>query len=211
MLGVVAQALRASPGMRGASFHGVFRCPASTLLLAGLGLAACAPLASFRPASGLAPDRSFEAGMGFAVVEPRKYVDESAASADQVWLTGEPSRWLSLTAITAFDTSALGVGGAARIYALRRHRFAVGVEAEGGYGWVGASLPLAARPLEPIWIYAAPRVGNWGVDPLFGVLGGVDVNVQGGLHMRAEMQTNWQNLKYYNKRTIYGFALAYQF
>lgn len=194
--------------MRGASFHNVLR-PA--LIVLTLVISGCAPLASFRPASGLAPDKRFEAGMGVAVVEPRKYVDESAASADQLWLTGEPAHWLSLTAITAFDDSALGVGGAARFYVVRAHRFAAAAEAEAGYGWLGASIPLGVRPLEPVWIYAAPRVGNWGVDPLFGVLGGVDVDLQDGLHVRGELQTHWQNLQYYNQRTVYGLALAYQF
>jgi hypothetical protein len=186
---------------------------ARTFVLAALALAVggCAPLASFRPASGLTDGHGLEVGLGAAMVTPRPYVLEKSAGAGQAWVSGEPKRWLGLSAITAFDDKAAGFGGAVRFYFVRERWFALGADTEAGYAWVNESLPLAFRPIEPVWIYAAPRLGNWGIEPIAGVLGGLDVHVYQGFIVRAEAQASWQNFMYYNRRNHYGAALAYQF
>src|SRR5262245_56971779 len=114
-------------------------------LLAGVGLAGCAPLARFRPASGLMPGKSLEPGAGVAYVAPRPRVDEPTRGAGQVWLSGEPGSRVSLSAIGAFDVDAFALGGALRVDFLRADRAVAGVEAELGYAWAALSLPFALR------------------------------------------------------------------
>jgi hypothetical protein len=185
------------------------RAPKSVWVLAALATS-CAPLASFRPASGLSDGRSLEAGVGVAAVSPRTYVTESWAAADQIWLTGEPKRWLSLSAIGVFDDTTASAGGASRFYLVRVPWYALGAEVEAGYGWLGASLPIAYRIFDWAWFYTAPRVGNWGSDLIVGVLGGLDLHVSGGLILRTEAQASWQELEFYNRRNHVGLALAVQ-
>jgi hypothetical protein len=180
------------------------------LALAG-GLCACGPIASFRPASGLMPDRHLEVGAGAARVTARPYVDEDPASAGQVWVSGDVGERLSLTAISAFDSDALGLGGAARVNMIRFDRFAAGSEVELGYAWAAVSLPLALRVVEQTWIYSGPRLGTWGLDRCFFIPLGVSVHVYEGFILRAEWQRSWQDFKYYNRRDHYGLAAAYQF
>ena len=174
-------------------------------------LSGCAPIASFRPASGLMDDRSLEVGVGAAVVTKRPYVDEPMRGAGQLWVTGEPTRWLSLSGITVFDTGAAGVGGAARVNYLRKQNFVAGVEGEAGFAWVGASLPLSLRLFDQTWLYGGPRIANWGIDPVIGATGGVSTRITGGFILRAETQLSWQDFKYYNFREHFGLAAAYQF
>lgn len=180
------------------------------LVLVGA-LAGCAPLASFRPASGLMPGRSLEVGAGAAMITPRPYVSEPARGAGQVWVSGEPTSWLSLSGITVFDTDAAGAGGAVRINYLRTPGFVAGVEGEAGFAWVGASLPLSARLFDQTWLYGGPRIANWGVDPVGGATAGLSTRITGGFILRAEAQVSWQGFKYYNFRKHFGLAAAYQF
>lgn len=181
-------------------------CLALCLVLGG-----CGPLSSFRPASGLMPDRSMEAGLGVTEVTARPYVTESSASAGQAWLSGNVSPRVALTLITAFDDDAAALGGAARFTPLRLDRLALGVEQEVGYAWLGLSMPLALRVVDETWIYTAPRFSTWGVDLSFGIPVGASVRVVDGLMLRAEWQRSWQDFKYYNRRDHYGLAIAHQF
>lgn len=155
--------------------------------------------------------RSLEVGVGAAMVTSRPYVSEPARGAGQVWVSGEPTRWLSLSGVTVFDTGAAGVGGAVRINYLRTPDFVAGVEGEGGFAWIGGSLPFAYRLFDQTWIYGAPRIANWGIDPIFGVTGGLSARIYGGFILRAETQISWQNFKAYNRREHFGLAAAYQF
>jgi hypothetical protein len=179
--------------------------------IALMGMPACAPIASFRPASGLMPGRSLEVGAGAAMVTARPYVNESAAGAGQVWVSGEIGESGALSAISAFDTDALALGGALRVYALRADRFAGGGEVELGYAWAALSLPVAVRIVDQTWLYTAPRLGNWSFDAFFGIPVGASVRIYDGLMLRAEWQRSWQDFKYYNRRDHYGAAMAYQF
>lgn len=173
---------------------------------------ACGPIASFRPASGLMPDRSLEVGAGVARVSPRPYVDEPSASAGQAWVTGEVSEHrVALSAISAFDSDALGIGGGLRVNAIRSDRFHGGVEGELGYLWFSLSLPVAIRIVDQSYLYASPRLFNWSVEPAFGIPVGGSVRVYDGFILRAEWQRSWQNFKYYNRRDHLGVAAAYQF
>jgi hypothetical protein len=188
------------------------RClTAAWLALAVQALVGCGPLASFRPASGLMPDRRLEAGLGISEVTARPYVNESSANAGQAWLTGDVGRRLSLTAIAAFDDDAAALGGAARFTPLRFDRFVGGFEQELGYAWFAVSTPMALRVVDYTWIYTAPRLGSWGAYLSFGIPVGVSVRVYDGLMLRAEWQRSWQEFKYYNKRDHYGLAIAHQF
>lgn len=155
--------------------------------------------------------RSLEVGAGAAIVTKRPYVEEPARGAAQLWVSGEPTRWLSLSGITVFDTGAAGAGGAVRINYLRRRNIVAGVEAEAGFAWLGASLPVAYRLFDQTWLYGGPRIANWGIDPVIGFTGGLSARIKGGFILRAESQVSWQNFKYYNFRQHYGLAVAYQF
>lgn len=175
------------------------------------GLAGCAPLASFRPASGLMPGKRLEVGAGAVAVGPRPFVEESTQGAGQLWLMGDTSPLVTLSAIGAFDDDAFALGGALRLNAVRTGRFAGGVEGELGYAWAAISLPLAVRAFDQTWLYSAPRLGNWSDDPSFGVPLGASVRVYDGFVLRAEAQLSWQDFKYYNRRFTFGGGAAYQF
>lgn len=149
--------------------------------------------------------------MGATTVSPRPYVTESRSSAGQVWISGEPTRRVALTALSVFDDDALGVGGSVRVDALHADRFAAGVETEVGYAWGGVSTPMAGRVFDQTWLYTAPRLGTWGLDPIFGVPVGVSARMVDGLILRVEWQRSWQSFKYYNRRDHLGAAIAYQY
>ena len=171
----------------------------------------CAPMADFRPPSALVRgDRTFEMGGGGVYVSPRPYVVEHAHGMGQLWFTGRAARWLSLSAVGAFDTqSALG-GGAALARFLTTDRVVAGVGAEAGFAWAGASLSGAARLFDDAWIYTSPRVYNWGKFLAVGIPVGVSIPVVSGFVVRAEGQTSWESLKYYNRRLHLGAAVAYE-
>jgi hypothetical protein len=181
-------------------------------LLGAFGTGACvAPVADLRPPSALVhDDRTFEIGAGVVNVRPRQYVIEDAHTEGQFWFTGRAASWLSLTGVGAFDGHS-GLGG---IAALARYvttdRFVGGIGAEGGYAWVGGSLSGAARLFDDTWVYAAPRVSNWGIYVTPAVPFGVSARIHGGFHLRAEAQFSWQELKYYNRRFHLAGAAAYE-
>ncbi|MET0591129.1 MAG: hypothetical protein ABW133_00415 [Polyangiaceae bacterium] len=170
----------------------------------------CGPLGSFRPITALAPQSSYELGLGAVAVSPRPYVDERWNQAGQLWFTTRANSWLQLSAISAFDTGALGIGAGATATAFRSHYFAVGVEAEGGYGWLGGSLPFALRIFEETWFYGAPRVSNFGIYPAFGTPVGVSWHVDKGAFVRFEYQASWTQLQAYQMRHHFGAGLAVQ-
>lgn len=176
----------------------------------GVWLLGCAPLASLRPASGIPSPRSAELGTALVRLSARPYVDESAAYTGQVWFSLEPSRYFTLSAITAFDRNAAAAGFAARWNVLRSSRFAIGPEAEFGYAWGAGSLGLALRTIGENWIYAAPRIGNLGFDWAPGLPAGVSIDLTHGFALRAEAQLSWTDFKYYNRRLHLASGLAYQ-
>jgi hypothetical protein len=157
------------------------------------------------------PDRRLEFGIGGAVVSPRPYAVENWRSAGQLWASHEPTRVVGLTLLAAFDDEALALGGALRLRCFRSDRFAAAAELELGYLWGAISAPLSLRLFDQTWLYAAPRLGNWGVDPLFGVPVGASIRLYDGFVLRAEWQPSWQSFKYYNRRNHFGLAIAYQF
>jgi hypothetical protein len=65
--------------------------------------------------------------------------------------------------------------------------------------------------VDEVWLYAGPRLANWGLDPLFGAPVGASVGIYGGLHLRGEWQRSYQDFKAYNRRDHFGIAAAYQF
>jgi len=137
-------------------------------------------------------------------------VSEAAHTEGQFWLTGRATSWLSLTGVGAFDGRS-GLGG---IAALARYvttdRFVAGIGAEGGYAWLGGSLSGAVRLFDDTWIYAAPRVSNWGIFAAPAVPFGVSARIYDGFHLRAEAQFSWQDAKYYNRRIHFAGAAVYQ-
>jgi hypothetical protein len=178
----------------------------------GLG---CAPLAGFRPASGIMPGRSVELGLGAATLSPRPYVEEDWRTAGQLWVSADAGTDWTLSAMAAFDreahiTKAFAAGGAARIHTLRTDRLASGVEGELGYAWAALNFPFALRALDETWIYTAPRFGTFGSEPTFGLPLGISARMLGGFMVRAEAQASWADLKYYNRRTHLGLGVAYQ-
>lgn len=179
--------------------------------LIGWSALACGPIASFRPAPGLMAGRSVEVGAGAAMVTARPYVNESAAGAGQLWVTGALGERGEVAAIGAFDTDAIGAGGAIRVYALRADRLAAGAEVELGYAWAALSIPAAIRIVDRSFLYTAPRLGTWSFDACFFIPVGASVRVYDGFFVRAEWQRSWQDFKYYNRRDHFGAAVAYQF
>lgn len=185
------------------------RVVAGVLLL--VGAVGCAPVASFRPASGIMKGKKVEVGGGATAVSPRPYVIEEWQGVGQVWVSGDINRVSNLSGIIVADDTAMAVGGAIRLTYLRADRFAGAVEGEIGYAFGAVSLPCALRLFDETWLYAAPRLGNWGLDAVFGVPAGASVRVVDGLMLRVEWQRSWQGFKYYNRRDHFGGAIAQQF
>jgi hypothetical protein len=186
-----------------------FEASAFLLLLALT--ASCAPLATLRPVSALTAQGTHALGLGTVAVSPRPYVDERWSHAGQAWFTTKATPWLQLSGISAFDVSALGVGVGATALVVRSSGFMAGVEAEGGYGWAGAGLPFAARHFEHTWIYAEPRVTNFGIHPSLGTPVGLSLHIEKGAFLRLEYQASWQQLQKYNLRhhLAAGFAVQW--
>gem|GEM_PF-2364656 len=180
-------------------------CGAATLL------AGCTPIAGFRPASGLLPDKRLELGAGGAILGPRPFVDEPTRGTGQLWATGRTSRRVTVSAIGAFDTNAVAVGGAVRWDFLRTDRVACGAEVEGGFAWAGTSLPYALRLFDETWLYTAPRLGtrsfNWAIE----LPAGLSARIYEGWMIRAEYRISWVELDPFSRRHHAGLALAYQF
>ncbi len=177
-----------------------------------LGTNACvAPVADLRPPSALVhDDRTFEVGMGAVTVRPRQYVIEESHEEAQLWLTGRATPWLSLSGLGAFDGHS-GLGGLAALARyLTTDRFIAAIGAEGGYAWVGGSLSGAVRLFDDTWIYASPRVFNWGIFATPAVPVGLSARIYDGFHLRAEAQLSWQELKYYNRRLHVAGGAAYE-
>jgi hypothetical protein len=144
------------------------------------------------------------------MVTARPYVIESSHGEGQLWFTGRVAPWLSLSALGAFDThTALG-GGAALARFVTTDRVVAGVGAELGYAWAGASLSGAVRLFDDTWLYASPRVANWGILVGAGIPVGLSARVYRGFVLRAEGQASWEALKYYNRRFHFGAAAAYE-
>ena len=175
-------------------------------------LGACAPLGELRPASGMMPGKSMEIGSGVVHVSPRQYVDESPNNTGMLWFSADTSRsrLINLSAVSAFDTNALAVGGAIRINPFRYDRFAGGVELQAGYAWGALVLPAAVRLFDQTWLYASPRFGTLGRSPSFSAPVGLSVRVWNGLALRAEVQTSWEDFKYYNRRVHTALGVAWQ-
>ena len=171
----------------------------------------CSPVANLRPASGLMPEKKLELGAGVAALGPRPFVSEEWQASGQLWVTGNASQKITLSAITAFDTDAIAAGGALRYNALFHDRVKGGIEAELGYAWAAVSLPIALRVFDQSFVYTAPRLGTWSDDPSFGIPLGVSLRIYEGLFVRGEAQVSWQDFKYYNRRAHLAAAAAYQF
>jgi hypothetical protein len=184
---------------------------AALLALVTSATSACAPLASFRPASGLVEGRTHEVGGGAMVEGPRPFVDEPMRAVAQLWFSGRASDKLTLTGIGAFDLSAVALGGAARLDVARFDRFVLGGEVEAGWVWAAADVPMALRLFDQTWLYTAPRFGNrglmWAVDmPL-----GLSARIYEGLMLRVEYRISWPELSYFERRQMLGAAAAFQF
>ncbi len=179
--------------------------------LAALALApACAPLATFRPASALVGDSRNELGLGGVAVSPRPYVDEQWLHSGELWFTRRAAPWLNLSVISAFDAEAATGGVGAAALPMRFDRFVGGFEAELGYGWGAAGLPLSLRLFEQTWLYATPRIYNIGLHPALGVPAGLSLHVHGTGFVRLEYQSSWEEFLAYNQRNHFAAALAVQ-
>lgn len=173
---------------------------------------ACAPLSSFRPASGLMDDRTGEVGLGGTLVAPRPYVDEPTRAAGQLWLSKRAWKDLTLTGIGAVEPRAFAFGGAARADLLRTNRLVVAPEVELGVLWAATNAGAALRLFDETWVYAAPRFGNRGSTWAVDVPVGVSARVYDGFLIRGELRLSWAGeLSYYQQRRMLGVAIARQF
>lgn len=163
-----------------------------------------------RPISALEGQGTRELGLGAAAVSPRPYVDERWSQAGQLWLTTKATPWLQVSGISAFDSGALGVGVGATASIIRGRSFMAGVEADAGYGWAAAGVPLAARLFEQTWIYSEPRVMNFGIYPGVGVPLGLSLHIERGAFLRLEYQASWEQLQRYNLRHHLSSGFAVQ-
>lgn len=180
------------------------------LLALPLPLMACAPLGEMRPASGMMPGKSMEIGSGVVHVSPREYVEESPSNTGMFWASADASRVINLSLISAFDAKAFALGAAIRVNALKYDRFAGGVELQLGHAWGALVIPVAARLFDQTWVYTSPRFGTIGRDLSFGAPVGVSVRVWNGFALRGEVQTSWQDFKYYNRRIHSALGVAWQ-
>lgn len=172
---------------------------------------ACAPAASFRPASAAMGRQDSEVGMGAVAIGPRPYVDEATSYISQFWGTKRISESLKASTVVALDTSAAAAGGSLAWLAVREPWITAGLEAEVGYLWGSLGLPVAIPIAGRAHVYTAPRLGTWGKTLTPSIPLGVSVELPRGLAVRAEGQVSWADFKYYNRRLILGVALAYQF
>jgi hypothetical protein len=155
-------------------------------------------------------DRTFEVGAAAVTVRPRQYVIEGAHNQAQMWFTGRAASWLSLSGVGAFDgRSPLGGVGALARY-VTTDRFVAGVGVEGGYAWLAGSLSGSVRLFDNTWVYAAPRISNWGIFVAPAVPVGLSARIFKGFNLRAEAQLSWQDMKYYNRRVHLAGAAVYE-
>jgi hypothetical protein len=183
----------------------------TTSVLLALFELSCAPLASMRPAGELASnDRRWEVGGAAIGFGPRPYVIESWQTVGQIWGTARMSSSIDFSAIVTFDDSAAAAGGALRWTPLRLGPLAGGVEAEFGYSWAALSLPLGVRVAQPVWLYAAPRLGTQGIHLTPGVPAGISVETLAGLMLRGEAQLSWARFQAYERRLHLALGLAHQ-
>jgi hypothetical protein len=175
-------------------------------------LAGCAPLSTFRPASGIMDDRSFEVGGGGTLVSPRPYVEEPVQAGVQAWVSGRATKALTLTGMGAAEASAFALGGAARVDVLRTDRLALGPEFEVGFLWGAANFGGAVRLFDQSWFYTAPRFGNRGSTWALDLPAGLSFRIYEGLMLRTEYRVTWTGeLSYYQQRRMFGAAVAVQF
>lgn len=185
--------------------------PFAVAVAVALAAGGCAPLASFRPASGLMAERTFEIGAGGVLQTPRPYVDERAAAAGQVWASMRAARRVTVSGVTAFDAEGFAAGAALRFDLLRGDRVAVGLEPEAGFAWGALAVPFAIRVFDETWLYASPRVGTIGVDGALHLPAGLSARIYDGLMVRAEYAVLWTGeLSYYQQRQLFGLGIAYQ-
>lgn len=171
----------------------------------------CAPLASLRPAGGMAEShRSVEVGAGAVAFGPRPYVTETWQPVGQIWGTLGLSRWFELSAVGAFDEQAFAAGGALRWIPLRSNRVAAGAEVEVGFAWAALALPIAARLSDGFWLYSTPRLGSVGIHLTPGVPVGISADVADGLILRGEAQLSWEDFLAYERRFHLAGGIAYQ-
>jgi hypothetical protein len=172
----------------------------------------CAPLGYLRPPGELlASDRSFEVGAGAVRLGPRPYVIEEWHTTGQGWVTAAVSRSVELTALGAFDDSGAAAGAAVRWTPLHLRSFALGGEIDLGYAWGAVGLPIGVRPVQRLWIYSAPRLGNQGVRLTPVVPVGVSLRTVDALMLRGEASWSWADFQSYQRRLHLAAGLAYQF
>lgn len=179
-------------------------------LLAGLlALAGCSPAANLRPMTPLPPTARAEVGVGYTAVGPRPLQDDGWAHGGQAWGTLSATTWLDVSVVGAFDDQSGTAGVAVRWRAFDHERVALGVGVELGVGWAGLQLPIAARLLDGVWVYSAPQIGTWGIDPTVRVPVGIDVEVLDTFRVRTEAQLNYPNFDPYLRRTQLGVGLGW--
>jgi len=174
-------------------------------------LSGCVPGTFMRPPIPTAPGRRTEIGAAGVVVSPPPFTIDPWYGSGQVWVRHRTKPLLTVSAIGGFDLEAAYLGGGLTVDYVQLRRFVGSVDVEGGWGWANVSLPFAVRLFEGGWLYAAPRLGNWGPDPAIFLMAGVDFEVKAGWHLRAESQVNWQDFKAYERRHTIALGLTYQF
>lgn len=177
-----------------------------------LGAVACAPLSSFRPASGIMDGRTGEVGIGGTMVSPRPYVDERTDGAGQLWLSKRAAKDLTLTGIGAVEQRAFALGGAMRADIFRARHFVVAPEVQLGAVFAAVDGGVALRVWDELWLYTAPRFGNRGSTWALEVPGGVSARLYEDFFLRAEYRVSWRDeLSYFQQRRMFGLAVVRQF
>lgn len=170
----------------------------------------CSPAANLRPMTPLPPTARAEIGVGYTTVGPRPLqADEGWAHGGQIWGTWNAQTWLDIAVVGAFDDESGTAGLAVRWRALETDRVALGLGVELGAGWAGVQVPVAARLLDGVWVYTAPQLGTWGIDPTARVPVGIDVEVLDTLRVRTEAQLNYPAFDPYLRRLHLGVGLGW--
>jgi hypothetical protein len=130
-----------------------------------LALAACAPIGTFRPLVPLSVEDPRELTVGWtqsfnsAAVPLGDYPFGDGPNF-QIWLDGRLGPKVTFGGgVFAGQSEGLGGGLGARFVLVDGPRWRLGLDVNGGFGWVDAGMPVAFQLNPGAWLYTEPSLG----------------------------------------------------
>lgn len=138
-----------------------------TLCAAYFALWACAPVAMVRPPVPMPADDRSEIGLAAGIneaLETTGYLTPMSTPngpTGQLWYAHHfgDDRFVLGAVVFGGTSSLIGTGVTLRYNAVRAQRFRLGLDVDGGLGWVSAGVPMAFRFTDALWLYTAPSAG----------------------------------------------------